>query len=92
MEGDDFEWDDAKAEANLRKHKISFRVASRVFDDPMVVIEQDLSEDYDEDRFIAVGQVAGLLITVAHTERGDCIRIISACKANANERRTNDHG
>jgi uncharacterized protein len=52
MENDDFVWDDAKAEANLRKHKISFRAASRVFNDPLVLIEQDLSEDYGEDRFL----------------------------------------
>jgi uncharacterized DUF497 family protein len=51
MDGDDFEWDGTKAEANLRKHRISFRAASRVFDDPLVAIEQDLSEDYGEDRF-----------------------------------------
>jgi uncharacterized DUF497 family protein len=92
MESDDFEWDDAKAEANLRKHKITFRTASRTFDDPVVVIEQDLSEDYGEDRFVAVGRVEGLLVAVAYTERGDCIRIISARKANANERRTYDKG
>ena len=40
MQSDEFEWDDAKAEANLRKHMISFRAASRVFDDPLVLIEQ----------------------------------------------------
>ena len=36
MQSDEFEWDDVKAEANLCKHKISFRAASRVFDDPLV--------------------------------------------------------
>ena len=41
MESDEFEWDDGKAEANLRKHKISFRVAKSCFDDPFAVIEQD---------------------------------------------------
>jgi uncharacterized DUF497 family protein len=92
MESDDFEWDDAKAEANLRKHGISFRAASSVFDDPLVVIELDLSEDYGEDRFVATGRVEGLLVTVVYTERGDCIRIISARKANADERRTYDQG
>ncbi|MGH6816147.1 MAG: BrnT family toxin [Hyphomicrobiaceae bacterium] len=35
MENDEFEWDDIKAEANLRKHKISFRAASRVFEDAL---------------------------------------------------------
>jgi uncharacterized DUF497 family protein len=92
MDGDEFEWDDAKARANLRKHRISFRAASLVFDDPLVVIEQDLSEDYGEDRFVAVGRADGLLVAVAYTERSDCIRIISARKANANERRTYNQG
>ena len=92
MESDEFEWDDAKAEANSRKHHISFREASRVFDDPLVLIVQDLSEDYGEERFLATGLVEDLLITVVYTERGDSIRIISARKANANERRTYDQG
>lgn len=92
IDGDEFEWDQAKAEANLRKHKIGFRAASRVFDDPLVLIEQDVSEDYGEDRFLATGRVEGLLMTVAFTERGDCIRIISARKANNDERRAYDQG
>jgi len=90
MQSDEFEWDDAKAEANLRKHKISFRAASRVFDDPLVLIEQELSDDYGEDRFVAVGRVEGLLITVVFTERGEGVRIISARKANNDERRAYD--
>jgi len=90
MENDDFVWDDAKAEANLRKHKISFRAASRVFNDPLVLIEQDLSEDYGEDRFLATGRVEGVLITVVYTERGDCLRIISARKASNHEQRAYD--
>ncbi len=92
MESDEFEWDDVKAEANLRKHKISFRAASRVFDDPLVLIEQDVSEDFGEDRFLAVGRVEDLLMSVAFTERGGCIRIISARKANSHERRAYDQG
>jgi uncharacterized DUF497 family protein len=91
MQSDEFEWDDAKAEANLKKHKISFRAASRVFDDPLVLIEQDLAEDYGEDRFVAVGRVEGLLITVVFTERGERVRIVSARKANNDERRAYDH-
>jgi len=92
MESAEFEWDDAKAEANLTKHKISFRAASRVFGDSFVLIEEDLSEDYGEKRFLATGLVEDLLITVVYTERGDRIRIISARKADANERRTYDQG
>jgi uncharacterized DUF497 family protein len=92
MQSDEFEWDDAKAEANLRKHSISFRAASRVFDDELVLIEQDLTEDYGEDRFVATGLVEGLLVTVVYTERGDRIRIISARKAGSDEQRAYDRG
>jgi uncharacterized protein len=92
MQSDEFEWDDAKAEANLRKHKISFRAASRVFDDPLVLVEQDFSEDYGEDRFLATGRAEDLLISDAYTERGDRIRIISARKANSDEQRAYDRG
>ena len=56
-----------------------------MFNDPLVLLEQDLSEDYGEDRFLATGRVEDLLITVVYTERGDCIRIISARKANNHE-------
>jgi uncharacterized DUF497 family protein len=84
---DEFEWDDVKAEANLKKHKISFRVARRVFDDFFALIEQDLSEDHGEERFLATGMVEGLLITVVYTERGERVRLISARKANSDEQR-----
>jgi uncharacterized DUF497 family protein len=87
MSNDDFEWDAAKAEANLRKHKISFQEARRVFDDFFALIEQDLSEDFREDRFLATGMVEGLLITVVYTERGERIRLISARKANSDEQK-----
>ncbi len=87
MHGDDFEWDDVKAEDNLRKHKISFQQASRVFDDLFALIEQDFSEDYGEDRFLATGMIEGLLVTVVYTEREERARIISARKANSDEQR-----
>ncbi len=87
MNSDDFEWDERKAAINLRNHKISFQEASRVFDDLFALIEQDLSEDYSEDRFMVTGMIEGLLVTVVYTERGDRIRIISARKANRDERR-----
>ncbi len=87
MVDDDFEWDEAKAAANIRKHKISFQEACRVFDDLFVLIEQDLNEDFGEDRYIATGLVEGVLLTVIYTERGVRIRIISARKADNNEQR-----
>ena len=40
-----FEWDEAKAEANLRKHGVDFRIARMVFDDPFAILRQDRIED-----------------------------------------------
>ena len=49
-----FEWDPAKAEINLRKHHVSFEVATRVFADPFAAIEQDRIEK-GEHRWQTVG-------------------------------------
>jgi uncharacterized protein len=87
MDGDDFEWDERKAAINLRRHKVSFWLARQVFNDAFALVEQDLSEDYGEDRFVATGMVEEVLITVVYTERGERIRIISARKANGHEQR-----
>jgi uncharacterized protein len=83
----EFEWDDAKAEANLRKHKISFRAATRVFDDLFALVEQDIGAEIGEERFLITGMVDGLVIVVVYTERGERLRIISARKANNYEQR-----
>jgi uncharacterized protein len=87
MNDDEFEWDDVKAETNLRKHKISFQEARRVFDDLFALVEQDLNEGFEEDRLVATGMVEGLIIVVVYTERGERIRLISARKANSHEQR-----
>jgi uncharacterized DUF497 family protein len=87
MEGEYFEWDDAKAEANLRKHKVRFEHAAEACEDFYALIELDDSEDYGEDRFILIGRAAGGLLTVVYTERNQRIRIISAREANDYERR-----
>jgi uncharacterized protein len=90
MNNDDFEWDGRKAAINLRVHKISFSEARLVFNDVFALIEQDLSQDYGEDRYLATGIVEGRLLTVIFTERGERTRIISARKANTDERRKYD--
>lgn len=87
MEDDEFEWDDAKAAANIKRHRIGFPQARRVFRDPFVFTKLDETEDYGEDRYIAIGLVGELILAVAFTERGIRIRIISARKANSNEQR-----
>ncbi|MEK7814434.1 MAG: BrnT family toxin [Chloroflexota bacterium] len=82
----DFDWDERKNEANIAKHGISFRSASRIFDG-LVTRYVDDRHDYGETRFIATGVVAGLEVTVVCTIHGDTCRIISARRANQNERR-----
>ncbi len=71
-----FEWDDAKANANLRKHGVSFEAARLVFQDVFSVDEQDSREGYDEDRFVVVGMANSRLLAVVYTERDAGIRII----------------
>ena len=78
MNDDEFKWDDAKAAANLAKHKVSFETARRAFKDPFAVEREDNREHYDEPRFTILGMVDGRLLFVAYTLRDEIIRIISA--------------
>lgn len=74
-----FEWDPAKAKMNLRKHGVAFREAAAVLRDPLGITIFDPDHSDEEDRFITFGfSAAGRLLMVAHTERGEKIRIISA--------------
>jgi uncharacterized protein len=88
----EFEWDPAKADANVRKHALSFASARLVFADPFAVVEYDEINSDAEDRFRATGLVADSLISVFYTERGSTIRIISARRANNHERREYHEG
>ncbi|HNQ95472.1 MAG: BrnT family toxin [Anaerolineales bacterium] len=82
----DFEWDPEKAEKNLQKHEVSFEEASSVFDDPMFITVLDDEHSDDEERYITIGiSNKTRLLLVAHTERDNRIRIISARKATKHE-------
>jgi uncharacterized protein len=85
-----FEWDSEKAASNLLKHKISFPDAASVFLDQNRIETFDGREGYGEDRWKTVGLVSPLLLTVVYTIRsidGEVIRLISARKADAHERK-----
>lgn len=89
----DFEWDDDKAEANMRKHGVTFSEAMTVFGDPVSVTGYDPKHADDEDRFLSMGtSLAGRLLVVSHTDRGDSIRIISARVATRRERKDYEDG
>ncbi len=82
---DNFEWDDKKATRNYTKHGVSFKEAMKVFDDPFGIGELDDWEVYGEERFILIGMAGNRLLNVVYTERGECIRIISARKVTKHE-------
>jgi uncharacterized protein len=87
MESGEFEWDDDKAEKNLREHKVSFETACRVFDDPFALEWEDDREHYNELRLITLGVVDGRMLFVVHTPRNDRTHIISAREARPHEKR-----
>ena len=87
MLDDEFEWDDAKAAANLTLHGVAFFIARDVFRDPFAIDWIDNRRDYGEERYSIIGMVAGRLLHIAYTMRGERIRIISARGAEPNERR-----
>jgi uncharacterized DUF497 family protein len=83
----EFEWDEAKAEANWRVHGVSFKLAQTAFDDAFSIERVDDREDYGEERFVMIGMADNkVILTVTYTERGEIIRIISARGATAREK------
>ena len=83
-----FEWDRAKASANLKKHDVSFEEAQTVFYDEFAVQFFDDEHSSVEDRFLMLGMSSEAnLLLVCHCERagGDVIRIISARRATTQE-------
>jgi len=84
----EFEWDPRKAAANLRKHGVSFNEAATVFGDFLGATAADPDQSTDEHRHITVGSSdRGRLLMVAHAERGERVRIISARTLTRTERR-----
>ena len=74
-----FEWDPEKDRRNRAKHGVSFEEASTVFGDPLALTIRDPDHSIDETRFLTTGYSAQRrLIIVAHTDRVEAIRLISA--------------
>lgn len=84
----EFEWDPRKAESNLKKHGVSFTEAGTIFGDELAITVPDPDHSDDENRYITIGLSNRLrLLMVAHTERGDKIRVISARELTKTERK-----
>jgi uncharacterized DUF497 family protein len=88
-----FEWDQRKANTNLRKHGVSFEEATTALRDDLGVTGHDPDHSLEEDRLVTFGISAqGRLLVVAHTERRGVIRIISARPATRSERKIYEEG
>lgn len=84
-----FQWDIAKSASNEIKHGISFLQAAQIFRQP-IVRKIDRRRDYGEPRFVALGSYDGEVLCVVYTERDGDIRLISARKANKDERKEHE--
>jgi uncharacterized DUF497 family protein len=82
-----FAWDERKASANLRKHRVAFEEAATVFADPIAREYDDPEHSAVEARFLLVGHsLAGRILLVVYVEKDDTIRIVSARRATPSER------
>jgi uncharacterized DUF497 family protein len=82
----EFEWDENKKQANFLKHEIDFEEATAIFDGRVVKFVST-KFDYGEIRIKAIGDLNGKVIAVIYTVRNGNYRIISARRADRNERR-----
>ncbi|UXE59579.1 MAG: BrnT family toxin [Woronichinia naegeliana WA131] len=82
----EIEWDNNKAASNLIKHKIDFEDAKNIFLDPNRLERED-KRDYNETRIQVIGIVNQVVLFIVYTKRNGKNRIISARRANKNERR-----
>jgi hypothetical protein len=82
-----FEWDRAKAASNRHKHRVNFDDATLVFADSNAAIFADPDHSMLEHREIIIGKSQNRILVVSFTERQGNIRIISARRASAPERK-----
>jgi uncharacterized DUF497 family protein len=82
----EFEWDDAKAAANLRDYGVSFVQAVAACGDPFAIEWIDDRHQYGEERVNLLGMCEGVLLHVTYAERSQRIRIISARRAERHEK------
>jgi uncharacterized DUF497 family protein len=89
----EFEWNPDKAILNFEKHGVSFPEAATVFNDPLSVTFPDYQHSIGESRYVIIGIFRYEQFSiVAHTDRGEKIRIISARKATRQEQRFYEEG
>ena len=82
-----FEWNEAKADENYRKHRVTFQLAARAFEDVHGLDLVDDRVDYGEERWLRIALVEGRVLSVACTRRAEAVRIVSARVSTRRERR-----
>ena len=88
-----FEWNARKAALNLKRHRVAFEDAASIFRDPLAITFPDPDHSLEELREITIGRtIKGRVLFVAHCERGERIRIISARLATNAERKQYEEG
>jgi uncharacterized DUF497 family protein len=79
-----FDWDEVKANTNLKQHRVSFEEAKTIFNDPLLLTFSDFEHSNGEQRQLSIGQSArGWVLIVVHTDRGKNIRLISGAQGNS---------
>ncbi len=86
LNGFDFVWDEEKAEANFKKHKISFEESCEVFFDPFYKLEDASRTDEIRCGIIGYSESGNILYVVAVDKEDYAWRIVSARKAVRKER------
>ena len=80
----EFTWSERKRAINLREHGLDFVDAHLVFEG-LTFTYEDSRFEYGEQRFVTLGLLAGVPVSIAHTESEDEIRVISFRKATSRE-------
>ena len=82
-----FEWDKSKNKRNVKKHGISFERAIGVWLDEKRIVRYDPEHSFSEDRWIVIGMAETLLFVVFVEKNDDIVRLISARRADSDERK-----
>jgi uncharacterized DUF497 family protein len=79
-------WDESKRKRNIQDHGFDFAGSESVFDGPVITQEDDRLA-YGEQRINLIGLLAGQVVNMTYTERGDDLHVISLRKATKHEAR-----